>query len=227
MAGKPQEEAVALLQGLGLVVTVITEENPDVEPGQVIRTDPAAGAQVKQGDPITVVVSAAKNEVSVPPVAGLSQADAQATLTTEANGFVVTVEEEPSASVDAGFAIRTDPAAGELVAKGSPITLYISSGPEPVTMPPLENLTEAAARAKLLELGLTVEVTYQAVPFGDSKNGKVITQSIASGAEVAPGTLVKLKVGQAVPNTTTTSTTLPPTTTSSTTTTTTVPDTAP
>jgi beta-lactam-binding protein with PASTA domain len=109
--------------------------------------------------------------------------------------------------VDAGFAIRTDPAAGELVAKGSPITLYISSGPEPVTMPPLENLTEAAARAKLLELGLTVEVTYQAVPFGDSKNGKVITQSIASGAEVAPGTLVKLKVGQAVPNTTTTSTT--------------------
>ena len=220
VTGKTQEEAVALLQGQGLVVTVITEENAAVEPGKVIRTDPAAGAQVKQGDPITIVVSAAKNEVSVPPVAGLSQADAQATLTNEANVFVVTVVQEPSASVDPGFAIRTDPAAGELIAKGSPITLYVSNGPEPVTMPPLELLTEAQARAKLLELGLTVEVTYQAVPFGDSKNGKVITQSIASGTEVAPGTLVKLKVGQAVaPPTTTTSTTLPPTTTSSTTTT--------
>ena len=220
MTGKTQEEAVALLQGLGLVVTVVTEENPDVEAGKVIRTDPAAGAQVKQGDPITIVVSAAKNEVSVPPIAGLSQTDAQATLTNATYAFVVTVVEEPSQTVDAGLAIRTDPAASELVAKGSPITLYVSSGPEPVKVPPLENLTEAAARAKLLELGLTVEVTYQAVPFGDSKDGKVITQSIASGTEVAPDTLVKLKVGQAVvAPTTTTSTTLPTTTTSSTTTT--------
>jgi beta-lactam-binding protein with PASTA domain len=53
-------------------------------------------------------------------VTGLSQADAQATLTTDAYQFVVTVEEEPSETVDAGFAIRTDPAAGSWSPRAAP-----------------------------------------------------------------------------------------------------------
>ncbi|MDO9175378.1 MAG: PASTA domain-containing protein, partial [Actinomycetota bacterium] len=184
MAGKTQEDAVLLLQGQGLVPKVVTEDNPDVEAGVVIRTEPPAGTMVQQGDEIVVVVSAAANEVSVPPVAGLSQADANATLTTAAYEFVVTVELEASPDVQAGVAIRTDPAAGELVEKGSPVTLFVSSGPEPVKVPPLEGLTEASARAKLLELGLVPDVSYQAVPIGDSKDGRVISQSVPSGTDV-------------------------------------------
>ena len=225
MAGKTQQEATDLLAGLGLVPKVITEDNPGVEAGKVIRTEPAAGTQVKQGDTITVVVSAGANQVAVPPVAGLPEADAQTTLTTSAYQFVVTVQREVSPTVPAGTATRTDPASGDLVAKASPITLYISSGPAPVKVPPLENLTEAVARASLSNRNLNVEVTYQAVPIGDAKDGKVITQSIASGTDVAPGTIVKLKVGKAPPPATTTTTTEAPTTVPATTTTVSTPTT--
>ncbi len=219
MAGKTQQEASDLLAGLGLVVTVLTEPSTDVEPGNVIRTEPPAGSQVKQGDPITLVVSAKPNQVAVPSVANLPKADAEANLKANTYQLNVTISEEASPTVPAGSAIRTDPASGTLVDIGSDITLYISTGPAPVKVPPLETLTEAVARAKLLDLGLTVDVTYQAVPIGDAKDGKVITQSIASGTDVAPGTLIKLKVGKAPPPVTTTSST----TTTSTTTTTTVP----
>jgi len=85
-----------------------------------------------------------------------------------------------------------------------------------------ENLTEAAARAQLTALGLVPDVSYQAVPTGDAKDGKVISQNIASGTDVAAGSTVKLKVGKAPPTTTTSSST---TTTSTTTTTTTPPPT--
>ncbi|MEQ1701222.1 MAG: Stk1 family PASTA domain-containing Ser/Thr kinase, partial [Ilumatobacteraceae bacterium] len=216
MAGKTQQEAYDLLSGQGLKVTVITEPSTDIEAGKVIRTDPPDGTQVKQGDPITLVVSAKPNQVSVPSVANLPQADAEANLTADAYQLVVTIVKESSETVAADSAIRTDPPSGTLVDIGSAITLYISTGPAPVKVPPLETLTEAAARAKLLELGLGVEVTYQAVPIGDSKDGKVITQSLPSGTDVAPGTIIKLKVGKAPAPTTTTSST---TTTSTTTTT--------
>ena len=124
----------------------------------------------------------------------------------------MTVQQEASPTELAGTATRTDPAGGALVAKASPITLFVSSGPAPVKVPPLENRTEAQARASLSNLGLAVEVTYQAVPIGDAKDGKVIAQSIASGTDVAPGTIVKLKIGKAPPPTTTAPTTEPPTT---------------
>lgn len=227
LAGKTQQEAIDYLNGQGLVLNsaIVTENNPDVEAGKLIRTDPAAGTQVNQGDVITLVISAGVNQVAIPPVTGLSEADATANLTTDAYQFVITVAAEVSDTVELGTAIRTDPAAGQLVAKGSPITLYVSSGPAPVKVPPMEGISEAAARASLESKGLGVDVTYQNVPIGDPKDGKVITQSIASGTDVAPGTVVKLKVGKAPAPATTTTTIPPATTTSPPETTTTVPDT--
>jgi serine/threonine-protein kinase len=228
LAGKTQQEAIDYLNSKGLVLNsaIVTEDNPDVEAGKVIRTDPPATTQVRQGDVITLVVSAGANQIPVPPISGLSEADARTTL--ETAGLIVTVTPEASDTVNAGTAIRTDPAVAALVPKGSAITLFVSSGAAPVKVPPVEGLTEAQARTKLTGVGLTPDVTYQNVPAGDPKDGKVITQSIASGTDVAPGTVVKLKVGKAVvPVTTTTvaptTTTIAPTTTTTTTTTTVAP----
>ncbi len=229
LAGKTQQEAVDYLNAQGLVLnaTIVTENNPDVEAGKVIRTDPPFGTLVKQGDVITLVISAGANQVAIPPVTGQTEADATTNLRADAYQFTVTVVTEVSDTVPAGTAIRTDPAAGELVAKASPVTLYVSSGQAPVKVPPVEGLSEAQARASITGKGLTVDVTYQNVPAGDPKDGKVITQSIASGTDVAPGTLVKLKVGKAPAATTTiaTTTTTPPTTATPTTATPTSPPT--
>jgi len=214
LAGMTQQEAADYLNSKGLLLNpIVTEDNPEVEAGKVIRTEPATGTEVRQGDAVTVVISAGANQVAIPPISGLSQADAKTSL--ETAGLVVTVVPEASDTVASGTAIRTDPAVAALVPKGSPITLFVSSGAAPVKVPPVEGLTEAAARTKLNGLGLGVDVTYQNVPAGDPKDGKVITQSIASGTDIPPGTMIKLKVGKAVvvATTTSTTTTIPPTTT--------------
>ena len=222
MTGKLQPEAQVLLTGAGLMPEFISEENPNVEVGRVIRTEPPGGTMVKQGDAIVVVVSAAADEQAVPVVEGLPQANALSQLQGEPYRFSVTVQPEASDNIPAGRATRTDPAAGDSVAIGGAVKLFISSGPALVKVPTLTGLTEAQARAKLQQLNLGVEVTYADVPFGDPNDGKVTTQNIASGTDVAPNTVIKLAVGKALPAPTTT-TTVPATTTTSTTTTTTAP----
>jgi eukaryotic-like serine/threonine-protein kinase len=214
MAGKSQQEAIDALTLLGLTVdpTIITENNPDVAAGTVIRTDPAAGATVQQGDVVRLVVSAGPNQVAVPPVENLSQANAQALLESEAYGFVVTIQQETSTTIPAGQATRTDPASSTLVNKGGAITLFVSSGPSKVKVPPLVTLTQAQAEAKLFELGLAADVQFQSVPTGDSTDGRVTAQTPSQGVEVEPGSTVRLKVAKALPAPTTTTTTVPPTT---------------
>ncbi len=206
MAGKLQAEADVLLKGLGLVVgDTISEENPSVEVGRVIRTEPPGGSQVKQGDTVVIVVSSASGEEAVPVVEGLSQSNALSELQGSPYNFLVTVTPEASDTIPAGRVTRTDPVAGQPLAIGGSLTLYVSSGPALVKVPTLTGLTEAQARAKLLQLNLGVEVTFTDVPFGDPNDGKVMTQNIASGTDVAPNTVIKLTVGKALPAPTTAS----------------------
>lgn len=213
MAGKLQQEANALLAAQGLLVDPVFEEDPSVEPGRVIRTEPPAGTDVKQGDTVTLVISAAPGEESVPVVEGLSQANAQAQLKGEPYNFVVTVVPEASSTIPAGRATRTDPAAGSSLEIGGSIKLYVSTGPALVKVPTLTGLTEQQARTKLQQLNLGVSVTYTEVANGDPNHGRVLTQSIASGTNVAPGTVVAITVAQEAAATTTTETTTTTTTT--------------
>ena len=201
MAGKTQQDAIDALAVLGLTVdpTIITENDPNVAPGSVIRTDPAAGSTVKQGDVIKLVVSAGANQVSVPAVEGLSQANAEATLSTDALGLVVKIVEEPSDTVLAGNATRTDPPQGKLVAKGSAVTLYISTGATQVRMIPLVGLTQIVATGKLSQLGLVPVITFQPVPFGDPSDGRVISQTPSAPTLVDPASSVKLTIAKAQP----------------------------
>ncbi|MCU1504635.1 MAG: putative serine/threonine protein kinase [Ilumatobacteraceae bacterium] len=226
VTGKSLADATTALQTQGFTVTNTSEANPTVAQGTVIRTEPAAGQQAKQGSTVNIVVSAGPDKVGVPVTAGQPQADATNLLQGDPYGFKVTVKQQPSASVANGIVIGTDPGANTSVPKGSPITLIVSSGPAQVTVPPVEGLSEATARNQITGLGLQVSVTYVTVAFGSADDGNVISQSAPAGSAVDPGTLVKLKVGKAVqPTTTTTSTTTapPPTTTTVPATTTTRP----
>jgi serine/threonine-protein kinase len=218
VSGMTQQEATDELSAKGLTVSpdIIAEANPDFDSGTVIRTDPPKGAEVKQGDMVTLVVSLGAGEVIVPSTNGLTQSAAQALLEGAGYEFVVTLANEASDTVPAGSATRTDPAASAVVKKGDPITLYVSTGPAPVIVPPLEGLSETAARGKLLDAGLVANVVYQTVPPGDPTIGKVILAIPGAGTSVPKDSTVTLKVGKAVVATTTTSTsattTPPPTT---------------
>jgi serine/threonine-protein kinase len=113
--------------------------------------------------------------------------------------------------------IATRPEPGTLLARGSTVTLVVSSGPGQVVVPPVVGLTEAEARNNLASNNLQASVEYRDLQPGDPNDGRVISQSVAGGTSVDRDTTVALVVGRATAPVTTTSTTttttLPPETT--------------
>ena len=207
--------------GLGWAREGLLEEDPSVEEGKVIRSDPGAGTEVAAGHQVRLVISS-RTKVAVPNVVNQDGQAAQRTLQNAPYKLVVTVTQEASDIVADGKVIRTEPAADTQLPVGSPITLVVSSGPQQVRVPVLTGLTEAQARNQALRGNVGIDVTYVTLAPGDPKVGRVIDQGTASGAMVDPGTVIAVRVGQAAaspsttttPSTTTPSTTTPPTSTS-------------
>ena len=218
--GKTLEEATSILTGAGFTVSPTPNfvEDSSLPPGQVVSTDPPFGQSAVQGTVVVLTVVKAPDQVSVPDVTGQAADAATSVLTGEPYAFKVTQSQEPSPTEAAGTVLRTDPAFNTPVAKGAAITLVVSAGPAKVRVPPVEGLTEAAARNQLTQRGLLANVVTVPVATGSVQDGIVISQSIPSTELVAPGTTIRLQVGKAAPAPTTTAapttvapTTLPPT----------------
>ena len=96
-----------------------------------------------------------------------------------------------------GTVIRTEPAAGQSVAIGGPVTLVVSRGVEPpqqpqrVSVPLVVGQTANDAQALLAELGLST-VVQSTLPFQLNENPTVIGQSPAAGTVVERGAQVVL-----------------------------------
>ena len=105
----------------------------------------------------------------MPEVKGLAEADANAAIA--AAGLVVgATEQKTNATIPAGQAVKTEPAAGSEVQIGSAVTLTVSKGPKQVSVPAIVGLAEADALATLAAAEVTpgakTEVNDPAVPFG-------------------------------------------------------------
>jgi serine/threonine-protein kinase len=212
LVGLTQEEVIQELAKLGLQYTITPQEDEERAEGLVIATNPPPGSPVAPGGTVELVVSTGKGQEIVPDVTGLPEQDAIDTL--ELLGFQVDVTRQNDPLVAAGQVISTDPPADQAADKGASISVVVSLGPEPVTVPAVEQLTEAQARAQLQDANLRVRVDYVDVLPGDPRDGRVITQSIDAGQQVNPSTEVKLTVGRATapPTTPPVPTTAPPTT---------------
>lgn len=120
--GKSADLAVAALERRKLVVEITGEEYSDSVPeGDVISQDPASGPLYK-GDTVALVVSQGPELVEVPRVIAMGVEAATEKL--EALGFEVVVENSDN-YIGLGFVFSTSPGAGDDVAVGSTITLYL------------------------------------------------------------------------------------------------------
>ncbi|CAB4600837.1 unannotated protein [freshwater metagenome] len=165
--------------------------------GQVAVQSPAGKTQLAKGETVTVNLSGGTGQLAVPNVVvGQTTASAQEFLQAEPYKFVVTITEEASATVAKGIVIRTDPVVGTLVDAGTPLNVYVSSGPQPVALTSVKGLTDAAARDALTKLGLGATVEYVNLAAGDANIGKVVAQGTAVGTMVSPGTAIVLTVGR-------------------------------
>jgi beta-lactam-binding protein with PASTA domain len=156
-----------------------------VATGKVISQDPVSGSSVAQGSAVNLLISSGPQMAAVPNVEGSTQAASSAAIT-RAKLKVGTVTEQSSNTVAIGNVISQDPASGSSLAEGSPVNLVISSGPQMVTVPNVEGLTQAAAAAAIARAKLSVGAV--------TATGKVVSQDPASGSSVAQGSSVNLAI---------------------------------
>ncbi|MGI9642898.1 MAG: PASTA domain-containing protein [Acidimicrobiia bacterium] len=127
---------------------------------------------------------------TVPDVAGLSAADANAALVDA--GFDVAETTQASDDVAEGVAIGTEPAGGSTAPAGSTVRLIISSGPSTVEVPDVTGQPVEDAVAELEGLGFTTTTEEQASE--DVEEGLVISTNPRAGTAVAPGSEVVVVV---------------------------------
>ena len=191
--GLTQDAATTAITAAKLTGGTVTQQSSNtVATGNVISQDPASGSSVTQGSPVNLVISSGPQMVTVPNVEGLVQ-DAATTAITAVKLTGGTVTQQSSNTVAAGNVISQDPASGSSVAQGSPVNLVISSGPQMVTVPNVEGLTQDAATTAITAAKLIVgTITQQSSNMVTT--GKVISQDPASGSSVAPGSSVNLVI---------------------------------
>jgi serine/threonine-protein kinase len=96
-----------------------------------------------------------------------------------------------SDTVEAGKVISQTPTGGS-VPKNSSITIVISQGQKSVTVPKVTDMTQTDATASLEAEGLKVQA--ESAYSDKVAEGKVISQSVASGKIVPAGTTITIKV---------------------------------
>jgi eukaryotic-like serine/threonine-protein kinase len=219
--GLTGDQAVSKLTHAGFKPTVQSRPSPTVAQGVVISTEPSAGTETQAGSPVTVFVSSGPAQVSVPSLAGQSEAEAKASL--RAAGLQVgTVTKEAAAGQTPGTVLSQSPAAESSVQTGAPVDLVVAQAPQEVTVPRVVGKSEAQAAGELGQAGFKPKSATRTV-VNSAEVGIVLTQSPAGGTKAHRGATVTIAVGtlgqQTTPSTTTT--TPPPATPPSTTTTTT------
>jgi serine/threonine-protein kinase len=209
--GQNQAAAETQLKSAGLQVTSQPVANDQVQSGNVFDQDPKGGVKQPKGSTVTIKVSSGSAPVAIPNVVGQDVDDATSAL--QALQLVVVPRQQPDDNAAAGKVLSTNPPAATSVAKGSTVTLVVSSGKPKVTIPAeIVNTNFNDAAAQLQSIGLVVRRQSQS----DSRPiDTVIDANPKPGTQVDKGSTVTLIVSSGEEPTTTTAptTTTTPTTT--------------
>jgi len=125
-------------------------------------------------------------DIHMPNVVTMTQAQAVEALTEKQivagtpNNFTIEIVQEYSAEVPEGQVIKTNPEAETQLERESTITLYISSGHEPVAIPDVTGMTSEAATSRLQDAGFRVRVEQED---SDQTQNIVFRQSPAGGGD--------------------------------------------
>ncbi len=132
VAGYSESEAYSKLTDAGFNnLGTEYEYNDSIPQGNVIRTEPEAGASAKADDLIKVYLSRGSELVNVPDVRGKGEAEAREELTNA--GRVVTVSDSQyNEDVGEGLVISQSIVGGKNVERNTSISIVVSLGPKTV-----------------------------------------------------------------------------------------------
>lgn len=199
-----QTQAKKSLQSSNLKIgKIIYEYSDSVPKGEVIRTDPPIGSQIKDGEKVNLVLSRGSRLVEMPNVIGESYSLARKQLVKL--GFTVTKTEEYSPSPKNQVNAQDIEPGQEVNPNKSTVTLLVSKGPSSasstrsrrntIKLRDIVGYSLKGARDYAREHHLSLKVEEED---SDGKNdGTVLRQSPESGTDMNPGDTLTIVVAKA------------------------------
>ncbi|RSM60205.1 Stk1 family PASTA domain-containing Ser/Thr kinase [Actinoplanes sp. ATCC 53533] len=161
----------------------------------VLSQDPPAATRIIKGGPVTLVLSLGPERYPVPDVVGMELAAARGELESsklklkEGTG-------KYSDTIPQGVVISTDPKANSQLKSGATVTVVVSKGRAPITVPDFTGKNINDARGQAQELGLTVVEQYKD---SNEPGDQIIDQSPKPGTGAEKDDEIKLVVSKGPP----------------------------
>lgn len=211
LVGQLYEDVIANEEYADFNIQVREGNDPDLQPGEIMNQDPAAGIMVKKDADVELLVNGGVGQVEVPDVVTDHMTLEEAKQAIEDAGLDSHAENVADDEVEVGRVISTNPEPGTMVDSGSTVTLRVSTGPaeEMVTVPDgLVGDTLANVSDKLEEAGLVVGKINR----DDTSTlpvDTVISLSPNEGSKISKGSTVDITVSSGKGVTKTLSTSIP------------------
>ena len=194
VVGLDRAAAVAALRDADLKVREGKGVYSDTVPkGAIASQTPDAGERVKRGTVVTIAFSLGVRMVKVPDLRGKTEREAT-DLLRKAGLRKGAVTRKYDLTVPKGRIVSASSPAGTSLPHDSRISLVVSDGPAPVTIPDVRGRALDEARRMLTDAGLTVNVVEE---FSDTvEKGRVIDMAPTPATSVPRGSAVTLRVSK-------------------------------
>ncbi|MDR3253800.1 MAG: PASTA domain-containing protein [Endomicrobium sp.] len=162
VVGKNLYDAMEELSNSGFGIKKDGEEfNQNITAGTILRQNPAAGMNVKEGKLVKVIISQGGETVNVPNLVGQTLRSADIAL--KYSSLVMgEVSKKYSVTADKGIVISQDIAPATTVDKDSVVNIIVSDGQPPegtIFMPDFVNKKLEDARRWALQYNITLNIT--------------------------------------------------------------------
>ena len=193
-----QAQAMEELQSRGLKANILrTEDSDEYEKGKVMNQDPNPNTKVDKGSSVNLIISGGR-EIEVPDLRNMTLSQAEETLK-ELGLRLGRTTTASSDTVESDLIIDQEQKPYSKHQVGEEINVTVSTGADnrvnTIEVPNLVGKTESDAKAIIQQHGLSLRdlnYTYSS----NTPRGLVISQSIASGTQVANNSKIDLTISQ-------------------------------
>ncbi|WP_067498098.1 Stk1 family PASTA domain-containing Ser/Thr kinase [Actinoplanes sp. TFC3] len=161
----------------------------------VLGQDPPAGERIVKGGILTLTLSLGPERYPVPDVVGLEQSAAKGQIEDSKLKYKEGTGQY-SDTADKGIVLSTNPKADEQLKPGDTVTVVVSKGKAPISVPDLGGKNINDARTELQNLGLQVVEQYKD---SDKPADTIIGQSPKAGTGAEKDDTIKLEVSKGPP----------------------------
>lgn len=188
VANKTVAQAQQLLSQAGFQSSTEDVFDDDIPAGLVVGSDPSAGKEVRKFQPVALFVSKGPQLFELPKLTSKTLDEAKMELN-RAEMSLGTITEKFDEGVAAGVVLAQDPVSGTPARHGTPVSLTVSKGPQPIPVPSVVGQDKDEAVKAIEAAGLKAVIAQETVNDRKVPKGAVASQSPSNGTLTRGGTV--------------------------------------